>query len=77
LQDILESRIVVFWRSTSRRDPAYRVTLHHDLKELHRHASQMLIHSSTQTPDRRIARVYVDRRRLLIKGIKIVFELED
>jgi len=77
LQQILDTRIVVFWRSTKHKDPAYRVTVHEKLTEVHDYAAQMLLHSKTRLPDRRLAKVYVDRRLLVIKGVKVVFELED
>lgn len=77
LQEILDARVVVFWHSTKRRDPGLRISVYPDLKALHHYTSRMLIHSNTQQPDRRIARVYVDRRRMRLKGIKLVFDLED
>lgn len=75
LQEILEARVVIFWQSTKKRDPAYRVTVHQNLDEIHHFAKDMLIHSSTRIPDKRLARMYVDHRRVRIKGVKVIFEI--
>jgi len=76
LEAILGAHVVAFWRSTHRRDPACRVTIHINLNEVHRYAAEMLIHSNTRTPDRRLMRLYVGGQRARIKGIKLILEIE-
>lgn len=76
LSDIMTARIVAFWRY-SRRDPGYRVTLHNDSREIHKYVTDMVLNVNTRTPNRRLARLYVEQKRIKIKGVKIIFEMEE
>jgi hypothetical protein len=74
LEAILRARVVAFWQSNKARDPAYRVTVHENITEIHHWATDMLIASKTRVPDRRLVRLYVDKRRVRIKGVRILIE---
>jgi len=76
LADIMSARIVAFWRE-NRLDPGYRITLHQDTKEIQRHVTEILLNVNTRTPSRRLARLFVEHKRIKIKGVKLIFEMED
>lgn len=77
LEEILEARVVAFWSSTRRKEPGYRVTVHQNLSEIHRFASEMLIHSRTQVPDKRLTKLYVDKRQVRIKAVRVLLEYDE
>ncbi len=74
LEEILQARVVVFWQHSRNRDPAYRVSVHENLAEIHEWATQMLVESKTRTPEKRLSRIYVDQRRARIKSVRIQLE---
>lgn len=74
LEEILRARVVAFWQHSRNRDPAYRVSVHENLHEIHEWAAHVLIESRTRTPEKRLARLYVDKRRVRIKGVRILLE---
>lgn len=74
LHEILTSKIVAFWRTDQKRDHAYRVTLHTTLRDINNYASAIVLHSNTRTPERRLMRLYVDQRRVVIRGVKLILE---
>jgi len=76
LVEIMSARIVAFWRE-NRRDPGYRITLHQDTKEIQRYVTEILLNVNTRTPNRRLARLFVEQKRIKIKGVKLIFEMED
>lgn len=74
LEQILHAKVVAFWQTTRNRDPAYRVSVHQNLAEIHRWATEMLIHSRTRSPEKRLVRLYVDQRRARIKSVRVALE---
>jgi hypothetical protein len=74
LEEILRARVVAFWQHSRNRDPAYRVSIHENLLEIHEWASQTLIDSKNRMPEKRLTRLYVDKRRARIKGVRILLE---
>lgn len=76
LSEIMEAWVVIFWRH-DRRDPGYRITLHKGAEEIHEYVTNLLLSSKTRQPVPRLARLYVKQQRVKIKGVKLVFEVDE
>ncbi|MCB9453309.1 MAG: hypothetical protein H6672_17905 [Anaerolineaceae bacterium] len=76
LAKIMEARIVVFWRE-NRRDPGYHITLHENTKEIQKYVNESVLDIGLKPPARRLARLYVNQKRIRIKGVKIIFEMDE
>lgn len=74
LEDILQAKYVAFWASTTRNDPGYRITLHEDGAEINRYLTELVLHSKTRIPDRRLARLFIEKKQYRIKGVKVMVE---
>ena len=72
LEDILNAPIVTFWYPTSGRESRNTVTLFDNTKELNEYVSTLLLHSKTRQPDKRLARLFIKRRRAEVKGVQLV-----
>lgn len=80
LEAIMESPVVVFWSPAPgkmKKDERYTVTLHPNLAEVHKHVSRLVLRSAVHIPDKRIAYLFVEKKRVVIKGIKLLLETED
>jgi hypothetical protein len=76
LAKIMSARIVVFWRE-NRRDPGYRITLPKDTSEIQQYVNEIILDINSRPPTRRLARLYVNQQRIKIKGVKIIFEMDE
>jgi hypothetical protein len=76
LAEVMSARIVAFWRD-NRRDPGYRITLHQNSGEIQKFVTDLVLDSNTRAPTRRLARLYVEKKRIRIKGVKLIFEMEE
>ena len=74
LERVLNAPIVVFWK-LMKTEPGYRVTCHDTLTDLHIFASTMFLRPIPV--DRRIARVYVQQKRVKVKGVKVILASEN
>jgi hypothetical protein len=72
LNAILESPVVVFWRSEDDNEK-WIISLHSDLKQVEMHFLKMLFRSSIQPPNKTVFRIFKDQKRVVIKGINIIF----
>ncbi len=73
LDEILSARIVCFWR-VRYSDPGYQITLHESPSEIHKYASDLVLHNRTRPPERRIAKLFVEKEQWVIKGVKVIAE---
>lgn len=74
LDEILNAWIVAFWYPTRRREPGFRITLHRDIDEIQQHVTELVLHSNTRPPERRLARLFVNKKQVKVKGVRLVFE---
>lgn len=73
LDEILAAKAVAFWRVNTT-DPGYRVTLHRTIGELEQYAYDLLIHSNTRKPDRRLAKLFINQKPARIAGLRLKLE---
>jgi hypothetical protein len=76
LDSILKARVVAFWHPLNRKDAGYRITVHNNLMELNQFATDLLLHSRTRPPDKRLARLFVDQQKVKIRGVKLLLEVD-
>lgn len=75
LEQIMTSAIVAFWYPTKpQKDERYTVTLHDDLADIHRYVSRLLLRSRIKQPDSRLARLFIKKQQVKIKGIRLLLE---
>jgi len=74
LQAMLDAPVLAFWYPIQRHDQRFTATIHSTMYELNAYATHLLIHSGTQPPKRRLARLFVDRRRVRIRGVRVLIE---
>jgi hypothetical protein len=74
LADILKAPVVAFWYPTARHEYRLQITLHRSLQEVETHLVQMLLHTKTQPPTRRLSRLFVKGQQVRIKGLNILWE---
>ncbi len=73
LQQLLTAPVVAFWYLHDRRESRYVASLHQDLNELNAYVSSMVVHNSkVRVPERRLARLFVSRRPVVIKGVRLI-----
>lgn len=77
LQTILAAPVVAFWKSTNPREKRETITLHADVNAINSHLSFLILHSNTKQPDRRLARVFVNKRRIRPTGLAVRWEFTD
>lgn len=76
LSDILQSPVVVFWKSTDpkQENQPFTITLHNDLNELEDHFSRIIFRSSAGYPDEVAMRIFEGQKRVAVRGLKVIFE---
>lgn len=73
LEDILSARVVALWHSSTKREPGYRITVYDDIKEVNQHIMDLVLHSKTESPQRRLFRLFIDKEMAKIKGLKVLW----
>ena len=73
LLEILSAPVVVFWESIDQPDAPYTITLHTNLKEIEKSLLRMLIMGKREPPKKRIALVFENQERMVVRGIHINF----
>jgi len=76
LIDILRAPVSVFWQETPEAE-RLTITLHDDMSEIEEYMTRLLFRRNGTIPKKRIARIFTGGKATRIKGIRIVFELED
>lgn len=73
--DLLRAPVVVFWQSVDGPiDLLYTATTHLDMVELRKYVSRLVIHSELEPPKYRIAHIFVRRKPVRIKGVRLILE---
>jgi hypothetical protein len=75
LADLLRAPVVVFWQPVERPTKLlYTATTHLDTVELRKYVSRLVIHSELEPPKNRIVHIFVRRKLVQIKGVRLIFE---
>jgi hypothetical protein len=74
LQDMLAAPVLAFWYPVRRDESRFTATIYKDMKDLNAYASFILIHCNTRPPTWRLARLFVDRRRMKVRGARLLVE---
>lgn len=72
LTDILESPVVVFWKSTESNDNRYTITLHKDMSEVEKYFLRIFF-ISQEPAKKRVVRIYLHQKRMMVKAVKVMF----
>lgn len=72
LAEILNSPVVVFWRSNKKQD-LWTITLHAELKQIETYFLKLLFRSSIQPINKSVLRIFKDQKRVVIRGVNIIF----
>jgi hypothetical protein len=77
LVQILQSPVVVFWKSVDpkKENQPPTITLHDNLQDLEQHFSKIILRSAAGYPDETVARMYENQKRVIVKGLRVVFGL--
>ena len=77
LEDILNASVVVFWKQreteNSQNQPKWKVTLYKDMQEMESYFVSMMFRMQIEVPDQVPARIFKDRQRIVIEGVKVTF----
>lgn len=76
LVDILEASVIVFWQKLGPenvQNQRFKITLHEDLDAIKDHYTKMLFRASIEPPKERIHRIFHDKKRVIIKSVKVDF----
>lgn len=73
LADILAAQVVVFWQHAGE-DTRWTITLHKSLDEVEAYLARLFLRLNINMPNKRIARIFENGRRIIIKGVRVKFE---
>lgn len=73
LAAILESPVVVFWQVEGKNEKRAIVSLHQDLTEIEQYFYKLIFRSSVDQPKQRVVVIFRDKKRILVKTVKIEF----
>lgn len=74
LEDMLHAPVLAFWFPAKRGETRYTVSVHASLRDLNAYATHLLVYSKVEQPQQRLARLFVDGRRVKIRGVRILIE---
>lgn len=77
LQDIMSAPIITVWRTADKKEKRYKIKLHQELKEIEDYYSKILFRMNIQPNDDKLARIYVNKERYTITGVKFMFRPVD
>jgi hypothetical protein len=78
LEEILDAPVVVFWKQrdgdNSANKPKWKVTLYRDMQEMESYFVSMLFRMQVEVPEQVPARIFKNRQRMVIEGVKVTFK---
>lgn len=72
LKQILEAKVVAFWYPTGK-DVPFTLTLHKNISEIDAYLKALVLHTKVKIPSLRLARVFIEKREVKIKAVKVVW----
>lgn len=73
LADILAAPVVAFWQVEGE-EHRLSITLHDDLSDIEKFLTRQLFTGSVNAPRRRLVRVFKDQKRMVIAGVRVLFQ---
>lgn len=74
LEDMLNAQVLAFWYPNKRNETRFTASVHQTLRDLNAYATHLLIYSKVEQPQQRLARLFVDGRRVRVRGVRILIE---
>lgn len=74
LKQIMDAKVVAFWRPSGDELPP-TLTIHKDLKDIEAYVKALVWYSTEQIPRLRLAKVYMNKKEIKIKAVKVIFDL--
>ncbi len=74
LKELLSASVVAIWYPTEPGDTRFTATIHENMNELNAYVSNLFLHSKRKLPKRRLARLFIDRRLMRVRGLRILLE---
>ena len=69
-----ESAGAGLWYPSKRGETRFTASIHPTLRDLNAYATHLLVYSKVEQPQQRLARLFVDGRRVRIRGVRILIE---
>jgi len=74
LEDMLNAPVLAFWYPSKRGETRFTASIHATMRDLNAYATHLLVYSKVEQPQQRLARLFVDGRRVRIRGVRILIE---
>lgn len=80
LATIMRSPVVVFWQDVVEDEfnpqQFLKVTVHQGLDDVERYLSKIMFRVNVKLPNKRIHKIFSNGNRVIIKGVRVLFEEE-
>lgn len=74
LSDMLNAPVLAFWYPTIKTKERFTASVHQSMKDLNEYATYLLVHAKVRQPEARLARIFIDKRRVRIRGVRVLVE---
>lgn len=74
LKQIMDAKVVAFWYPTGSELP-FTLTVHKDLRDIEAYVRAIVWHTTEELPRLRLARIFMDKKEVRIKDVKVVFDV--
>lgn len=77
LDQIMHARVVALWLPPEGVDDELppTITLHKQASDIENYLLSLILHASTRIPRLRLAKIFVNKREIKIKSVKILFDV--
>lgn len=72
LKQIMDAKVVAFWYPTGDELP-FTATIHKNLNDVEAYVKALVWHTTERLPQLRLARVFVEKKEIKIKDVKVVW----
>lgn len=76
LIDLMAAPVVAFWQPTDPKIKNQTITIHQDVSDLEKWLIQAVLRAHLTNPDKRLAAIFQDKRKVRVKDVKIIFEID-
>jgi len=77
LEQIMNTQVVVFWRSHKRREERYTISVYATLDDVEAYLTKLLFRAAINPPAQILSRIYASKRRMHITGVTINFGVSE
>jgi hypothetical protein len=71
LAQMLNGKVVAWWRSAKQDDVRLRATVYDSLDDLEKYMTRILIHSRLEMPSHRLAFIFINQKKASIRGVRV------